>query len=509
MNRLLYILLFLFFINSTAISQISWVGNYSINKHFFTENSDSLLISIDLFKDGITDKDNADSTIICRLNLESSKYIQEGEIIQNTSTLIFKFNKKTFDNKHRYVLHIPTNIFNRGRYSINILITDNNWTDSYSYNEEIKQLEPITIGNFGFVEGMSKLEIDDDKIKFAFLDFKNHLDISSNKLEGIYTEGFCSDELVTFSDFNFHIWAIKTYENISLTTYYSIDDGEDIKLINYDFIDESSDGLFSFNEKKYEYNFYKNENLVDFSINILDKINDLINLIELDESINHQIKFKFSLEVDGEIENFPENGKLEYTIKIINSPKGAKCQAALLPIDLLKWGTRKKDKTVTFEWKTASELNNAYFELQKSEDSENWINITKIKGNGTTNQPVTYNFIDYFPYPGQNFYRLRQTDFDGNFKYSKVKSIFIFDNKLKLYPNPTTDFIYYSIADYTKEFKVEIYDESGRLVKSLILPLKNSNADRIDVRYLKRGSYFIKYINLQNFQVKINTLIKL
>jgi hypothetical protein len=93
---------------------------------------------------------------------------------------------------------------------------------------------------------------------------------------------------------------------------------------------------------------------------------------------------------------------------------------------------------VLLEWETASEINNDYFTIEKSHDGLNYDEIGNIEGNGTTNNTFNYSFIDRETSVGA-YYRLKQTDFEGVFKYEG----FLFqdyldqqENEITFYPNP-------------------------------------------------------------------------
>ncbi len=113
-----------------------------------------------------------------------------------------------------------------------------------------------------------------------------------------------------------------------------------------------------------------------------------------------------------------------------------------LPVELLSFDATLEDGQVLLEWKTASEINNDFFEIQRSENGNDWTVIGEIDGNGTSNEIISYSFIDEDPIFGKSFYRLKQVDFDGQFEYSNVVSI---DNvfvgnrmQVNLFPNPTS-----------------------------------------------------------------------
>ncbi len=504
MKKILFLLILLISIYIPAISQINEMSNLVFNKYYFPNLVDTLRISITISADK-----KSMSDLRCRAIFTSSVYKMGEEYIQDKSEI--ELTKATIINptSKQLSINIPINIFKRGRYSIKVEASIDNWQNVISYNNGKNNIAPITIGEFGIIEAYSDLSVASDTSKFAFLAFDNNLDLTSNKLEGIYTQGFCNNELVSFNGFNLFLWKDKSISDISISIYYSIDKGDEIEFSNAKINDSSLDGVFEYDNTEYRYPFYINEKIEDINISIDQRIYDIINHLDLSDDESHTLNFSFVIKADNKTIIFPSDGKLNYKFKAYDLPTGADCQAALLPIDLLKWEAHKKEKIVYLDWTTVSEVNNSLFEIQKSNNSTDWKVIEKMKGSGTTNNINNYSTVDKFPYSGQNYYRLRQSDFDGNFKYSKVKSIFIFDNKIKLFPNPTTDYIYYTISDYTKEFKVEIFDNQGRLIDNLKLPLKNSNKNRIDIVHLKKGTYFLKYINLENHRVQIHTFIKI
>jgi hypothetical protein len=112
-----------------------------------------------------------------------------------------------------------------------------------------------------------------------------------------------------------------------------------------------------------------------------------------------------------------------------------------LPIELIYFNATVQQAGVKLQWATASELNNDFFTIQRSQDAEDWEDVVEIKGAGNSHERIDYKTTDGLPYTGISYYRLKQTDFDGRFSYSDVRviendsPIFTF----KVYPNPITD----------------------------------------------------------------------
>src|SRR5690606_18728758 len=97
------------------------------------------------------------------------------------------------------------------------------------------------------------------------------------------------------------------------------------------------------------------------------------------------------------------------------------------------------------EWRTASEINNSGFEVQRSNDGVNFTTIGWVEGNGSTTVEHQYLFTDENPEKGWNYYRLKQIDYDEQFEYSRLIPVFVDDlPQVEVYPNPLRDHIFLS-----------------------------------------------------------------
>ena len=94
--------------------------------------------------------------------------------------------------------------------------------------------------------------------------------------------------------------------------------------------------------------------------------------------------------------------------------------SAPLPVELTKFSGRWTDDHVQLDWSTSSELNNDFFAVERSISGEEFHEILRVQGSGTTQLARTYQAQDHSSPGGHAYYRLRQTDFDGSFTFSKV-----------------------------------------------------------------------------------------
>jgi len=98
--------------------------------------------------------------------------------------------------------------------------------------------------------------------------------------------------------------------------------------------------------------------------------------------------------------------------------------AQALPIQLVVFEAEKLNYgKVMLTWETLSESNNDYFTVEKLDDFKQVTEVSSIKGSSNSDQSIVYNCYDYQAENKVLYYRLRQTDFDGNFTYSSIISI--------------------------------------------------------------------------------------
>jgi len=149
-----------------------------------------------------------------------------------------------------------------------------------------------------------------------------------------------------------------------------------------------------------------------------------------------------------------------------------------LPVELILFDAEKYNDEVKLIWVTASEKNNDFFTIEKSADGENFSPITTIKGSGNSSNKTEYSFIDENPIKGHNYYRLRQTDFNGENKCFKVVSINynrILD--VNIYPNPSKGgFFNISFNSETEDqVKINIISTDGQIVFEQINDVETAN----------------------------------
>jgi hypothetical protein len=138
-----------------------------------------------------------------------------------------------------------------------------------------------------------------------------------------------------------------------------------------------------------------------------------------------------------------------------------------LPVSLIDFNADKtEDEQVLIQFKTVSETNNAYFDVERSADGSRYEPIGRVDGAGTSAVVQKYAFTDPKPLLGINYYRLRQVDFDGQFAFSPVATAFVGTvARLYLVPNPVSEeaTVIYP-GGFSETSTWHVYDQSGRLV---------------------------------------------
>lgn len=143
--------------------------------------------------------------------------------------------------------------------------------------------------------------------------------------------------------------------------------------------------------------------------------------------------------------------------------------SALLPVELSYFEASKQGRNVLLSWRTASEQNSDYFDIEHSSDGLAFTSVGRRNGSGTSNEPREYTFVHNRPVSGLNYYRLKQVDFNGKFSYSDITSVLMTatptrQKRLNISPNPFDNELTINWMDdkQRNEVWITISDLSGR-----------------------------------------------
>ncbi|HKC69417.1 MAG TPA: T9SS type A sorting domain-containing protein, partial [Bacteroidia bacterium] len=170
-----------------------------------------------------------------------------------------------------------------------------------------------------------------------------------------------------------------------------------------------------------------------------------------------------------------------------------------LPIELLSFTAVANGDKVDIKWETITETNNAYFTIEKSKDGVNFTKLMDVQGAGTSTTYRNYAEVDYQPYEGTSYYRLKQTDNNGAYQYfTMVPVTFTKDGQqsIILYPNPidNTTNLQVNVTGYqNQEVVVVLRDMQGReFLSKVLLAEDNGHVFVIDeTKSLQPGAYIV------------------
>lgn len=171
-----------------------------------------------------------------------------------------------------------------------------------------------------------------------------------------------------------------------------------------------------------------------------------------------------------------------------------------LPIELTDFYASVEGDRVLLTWHTASETNNAGFEIQQHQSGCLYTTLDFVDGAGTTIEAKNYRYVIEDMEPQTYRFRLKQIDYDGSFSYSPIIEVAIALSQAHLmtlpYPNPSSGQTQFSLmVKRAQPVTVEIYDMLGRRVAVLHDGLVNAEqaiAFVFDAAPLSSGRYVIQ-----------------
>lgn len=192
-------------------------------------------------------------------------------------------------------------------------------------------------------------------------------------------------------------------------------------------------------------------------------------------------------------------------ITAITSDQLAGCSCSVvLPIELISFTDASDKEHVVLKWSTATETNNDYFTVQRSRDGVSFEEVLRVRGAGNSVVTLNYMTTDIHPFSGESFYRLKQTDFNGTFKYSNITTVDMKDRFYsRIYPNPSgfgkTCISIWGIK--AGKGHTMIYDATGKETFSKLTVFEATGIQNIEIEpspQLVGGVYFVIITTDQN-----------
>ncbi len=183
-----------------------------------------------------------------------------------------------------------------------------------------------------------------------------------------------------------------------------------------------------------------------------------------------------------------------------------------LPIELGSFTGRKENEKTRLDWETLSETNNDYFTVERSGNGDDFTPIAKVKGAGNSSRALFYTAYDENPLSGINYYRLRQTDFNGAYKYSNPIEFTYTPKGISIgnaYPNPGDKEVGFNFTtEETDLIHMQLFDLAGRMISEeerKVIP--GNNYLSISTASLASGIYSLKTFSEVSGIEKVSRLI--
>ena len=161
------------------------------------------------------------------------------------------------------------------------------------------------------------------------------------------------------------------------------------------------------------------------------------------------------------------------------------------PIQLMMFTATPNGDNVDVEWTTGGELDNDFFTVERSKDGDQWQIVEIIQGNGTSFTTILYGIKDHDPLPGTSFYRIKQTDFNGNGTYSPVVEVVRQGSaNISVYPNPAQSLVSVE-AENIEAMDIELHNAAGQSIPIAIT--RDQGKAWIALNTLPVGTYILTF----------------
>jgi Secretion system C-terminal sorting domain/Beta-propeller repeat len=169
----------------------------------------------------------------------------------------------------------------------------------------------------------------------------------------------------------------------------------------------------------------------------------------------------------------------------------------VLPITLLSFAGESKGDYNLLQWQTSTEINNDFFTIEKSKDAITWEIVETLSGAGNSNTTLSYSMADDNPY-SFTYYRLKQTDYDGQSEYSSTIAIKNIENASlisDIYPNTANSYFKFIYNGNGRGLNVFIYNSMSQLISKKRIENPFSLTEyTIKTDHLTQGIYWVNFI---------------
>lgn len=205
--------------------------------------------------------------------------------------------------------------------------------------------------------------------------------------------------------------------------------------------------------------------------------------------------------IDPQVSKFGAHYILTFSVNSFSTFYPVK-PASILPVRLTSFTAQlTNEKQVQLRWTTHSERNNEGFQIERSSDSQEFEPVGWMPGQGDTNNPQTYTYLDNPERGGTLYYRLRQQDYSGEYAYSDIRSLQLpFPQNHIIFHggNPfLSDQLSFSVLDEHNLNSWQLYSSTGQLMKSGRLSTAREDY-QIEASTFPTGIYVLRFLSEQS-----------
>ena len=177
-----------------------------------------------------------------------------------------------------------------------------------------------------------------------------------------------------------------------------------------------------------------------------------------------------------------------------------------LPVELISFTAIPNGRAVDLNWTTQSENNNDYFTVEKSRDAVHFEELKIVNSDGDSQTAQNYSLTDPNPWNGISYYRLKQTDHNGDFDYLDLKAVNMDlpseDYPFSIYPNPVSGkYIHFYFKELTKqEISLFVTDLSGKMIYSTSILTDASGGYTADLSDKLTAGIYSVFVQIQTKQ---------
>lgn len=178
-----------------------------------------------------------------------------------------------------------------------------------------------------------------------------------------------------------------------------------------------------------------------------------------------------------------------------------------LPITMSSFNNTCKNGNTLLEWSTASEVNNDYFAIERSDQNFEFYEIGRVNGSGNSNNNNSYSFLDPSFNNKTTYYRIKQVDFNGEFRYHRIIASSCYKTEFEVVNHQlTSDNLDLTVNSFEKEdVIIYLYDLQGRLIiESNHQLIQGNNKINLNHINIQSGIYLINIVGeVHHYQTKL------